>query len=528
MATVFKRGADKGKRRAPWYIGYRDYTGKWRYRRAFTDKAASERLAAKMEEQHRMVREGLLPLTALDEIQGQDLEEILKAYRQDLKNRDVSPQYLLEAVNRIRRIAKKIEAKRLVELTVERIEQVLADMRAAGKSRETHNHYVKGFRQFGNWLVRTRRRASNPFANLQTMNVEVDRRHRRRALSYEELAALVAAAREAGSIENISGPDRAMMYVLAAWTGYRKGEIGSLTLRSFDLEGEPATVTVEAGHSKRRRRDTQVLHPEVVEMLRQWLAERGGAEPDELLFPVSGKVPGGLERKTHKMMERDLAAARKAWLDEASDEAERERRERSDFLLYKNSRGEFADFHATRHTFITNLARAGVAPKTAQTLARHSDIRLTMDVYTHIDLAEKTAAVRQLPGPAQWIGSIRATQRGNLGHFESPAVAEGEAEGREEDSAEDADLTGLSNACHEESLTDSSIPGRIRTCNLRLRRPTLYPIELRGLSCCIGRLIMARQSRQRQEASGSLTQGRKKQTVFSGISTLQKVLTFPG
>ena len=27
----------------------------------------------------------------------------------------------------------------------------------------------------------------------------------------------------------------------------------------------------------------------------------------------------------------------------------------------------------------------------------------------------------------------------------------------------------------------SSIPGRIRTCNLRLRRPTLYPIELRGL-----------------------------------------------
>ena len=27
----------------------------------------------------------------------------------------------------------------------------------------------------------------------------------------------------------------------------------------------------------------------------------------------------------------------------------------------------------------------------------------------------------------------------------------------------------------------SSIPDKIRTCNLRLRRPTLYPVELRGL-----------------------------------------------
>src|SRR5262249_13073837 len=29
-------------------------------------------------------------------------------------------------------------------------------------------------------------------------------------------------------------------------------------------------------------------------------------------------------------------------------------------------------------------------------------------------------------------------------------------------------------------LTRPSIPDRSRTCNLRLRRPTLYPIELRG------------------------------------------------
>lgn len=97
-------------------------------------------------------------------------------------------------------------------------------------------------------------------------------------------------------------------------------------------------------------------------------------------------------------MRRDLAAARKAWLEEAKTEDERSRRKLSDFLRYKDTLGRYADFHANRHTFITNLGRDGVNSKTAQNLARHSDIRLTMNVYSHTDLAEKTEAVRRLPG----------------------------------------------------------------------------------------------------------------------------------
>ncbi|MCA9170990.1 MAG: tyrosine-type recombinase/integrase [Planctomycetales bacterium] len=58
---------------------------------------------------------------------------------------------------------------------------------------------------------------------------------------------------------------------------------------------------------------------------------------------------------------------------------------------------KFADFHAARHTFITNLSRSGVYPKTAQDLARHSDIRLTMNVYSHTDLSEQAKAVGRLP-----------------------------------------------------------------------------------------------------------------------------------
>jgi len=201
-----------------------------------------------------------------------------------------------------------------------------------------------------------------------------------------------------------------MMYVLATWTGFRKGEIGSLTLSSLRLDDDPPTATVEACYSKRRREDTQVLHPEVVRQLKDWLSTKKDLKPDEPLFPISSRVPGGKERKAYKMIELDLVAARDKWIEEAETEVEKKRRLKSDFLCYSNHDGLYADFHSLRHLFITNLERAGIRPKTAQTLARHSDIRLTLGVYTHVELHDRSAAIEALPGPP---GNEPETARAN-------------------------------------------------------------------------------------------------------------------
>lgn len=99
------------------------------------------------------------------------------------------------------------------------------------------------------------------------------------------------------------------------------------------------------------------------------------------------------------MIERDLKRARAQWITEVQPGEERKRRAKSDFLCYCNHDGLYADFHSLRHRFITGLARAGVSPKMAQTLARHSDIRLTLGVYTHVELPDQTAAIESLPGP---------------------------------------------------------------------------------------------------------------------------------
>ena len=64
-------------------------------------------------------------------------------------------------------------------------------------------------------------------------------------------------------------------------------------------------------------------------------------------------------------------------------------------------------------TFITNLPRAGVSPKTAQTLARHSDINLTMNTYTMLSVHDQASAVEMLPpiptGDQPETRQIRAT-----------------------------------------------------------------------------------------------------------------------
>ncbi len=147
----------------------------------------------------------------------------------------------------------------------------------------------------------------------------------------------------------------------------RAGELRSLTRASFDLDGDPPTVTVEAAYSKHRRQDVLPMRAELAESLRGLLATKAPAAP---VF----RMPA---RKTMaKAFQADLKAAG---------------------IVYRDENGLVADFHALRHTFITNLAAGGIHPKTAQSLARHSTITLTMGRYSHVLMGEQSAALEVLP-----------------------------------------------------------------------------------------------------------------------------------
>lgn len=56
--------------------------------------------------------------------------------------------------------------------------------------------------------------------------------------------------------------------------------------------------------------------------------------------------------------------------------------------------GEYADFHALRHTFIARMNRGGVPISTAMNLARHSDPSLTLKTYGHVSADDRKPGSR--------------------------------------------------------------------------------------------------------------------------------------
>jgi integrase/recombinase XerD len=208
--------------------------------------------------------------------------------------------------------------------------------------------------------------------------VRTDRRRDRRALATDELRALLAST--AGPTRNnIPGPERALLYRLAVGTGLRAKELRSLSPSSFDLSADAPAVTV--AYSKRWREDTLPLRPELVTPLKSHLATRQPAAP-------AFRLPK-CRKEAARMFRADVEAAG---------------------LAYRDGGGRVADFHALRHTFITNLARGGVHPKTAQALARHSTITLTMDRYSHTLVEELADALKALPDLSKPVaGEVRAT-----------------------------------------------------------------------------------------------------------------------
>ncbi|GHT42252.1 hypothetical protein FACS189443_5050 [Planctomycetales bacterium] len=153
------------------------------------------------------------------------------------------------------------------------VERFLVELRDEfGCSVETSNHYLRAIKAFCRWMHLNKRIIEHPLLSLKNLNVRVDRRHDRRALSKDEFQRLLDVAETGPPVEGLLGIDRAVLYLIAGYTGLRKGEIGSLTKESFNLNNEKyATVTVDACYSKHRRKDVLPLHPSLVEKLKNWL-----------------------------------------------------------------------------------------------------------------------------------------------------------------------------------------------------------------------------------------------------------------
>lgn len=361
MASVSSYTIRSGKTR--YFVRWVDGAGVRRTQRGFASRKAAQAFGDDAETRGRRVKHGLE--TAADqkrrEAAGRSIDAHLADYLQSTQAMS-SPRHVAQVRSSIEAMVTACGWTSIAEISADgaakefgrRLREGKSDARRRGVGPSTLNHHRTYLRSFTAWLARNGRLAADPLAALGRFDAKADVRRVRRILTDAEITALLAAADES----------RRMLYLLMLYTGLRVGEVRSLRASSFrwDHPGGPVVV-VEAGYSKRRRREEQPLPETVAFILRPWIKAR----------PARGPI-WTLPHDPAAMLRRDLTAAK---------------------IEYRDADGHVIDMHALRHTYISRVVAGGATVKEAQTLARHSAAALTLDRYAHVDAAAVRGALER-------------------------------------------------------------------------------------------------------------------------------------
>mgnify|MGYP001556798681 CR=1 FL=1 len=293
---------------------------------------------------------GLIPPEEHAVAQGRSLNELLEAFLADLR-------LLGRAEGTLRKyrymhvLFEHCRWKKIGDVTA----RSFCDWRAHSTlAPRTLNALLKDTGTFFRWLRRQRMVSENPLEFVPCMDTRRLEKFRR-ALTEGEVRRLIAAAPY----------DRAVIYLLAVYTGLRRAEIGQLTIGDFVFDSPAPFVRVRASTAKNPKESQLRLRPEVVEAIRSVLPDSASAT--ERMFSSVPRV---------RTFKKDLERAGIAFAD---GDARR------------------VDFHALRDTFGTHLAASGVAPFVLKELMRHSTVQQSEKYYIdarHLPLA---AAVASLP-----------------------------------------------------------------------------------------------------------------------------------
>ncbi|HEX3313583.1 MAG TPA: site-specific integrase, partial [Gemmataceae bacterium] len=411
--VIGRDGTDRVEIESPFYFArYRDGADVVRIvPTGCKDETAARAVLGELERRAEHVRSGIMTANEESAVQHltRPIEEHRVAYVERMRTEGLSSKYRSETGQHLTRIFADCKIAMLRDLDRERFEQWLASLIDAGASPRTRNCYRDDLVTFAKWCIETGRLVENPLAAIGKLNVEIDRRRTRRAMTEAELVKLLDVARRrpiedaqtirrgarvGKAIANLKpetiatldrlGRERALLYKALVLTGLRKNELASLTVAQLDLDGPVPFAILNAADEKNREGSEIVLRADLAADLRGWLAEkladlqtraRQAGDPIPLKLPADTRVftvPAALV----KILDRDLKAAG---------------------IPKRDERGRTLDVHALRTTFGTLMSKGGVAPRTAQAAMRHSDIRLTMQTYTDPKLLDVRGAVEALP-----------------------------------------------------------------------------------------------------------------------------------
>lgn len=192
-------------------------------------------------------------------------------------------------------------------------------------------------------------------------------------------------------IDYIKGHKLEVFFLVALGTGLRLGEL--LGLKWSDINFDTGIVTVSRSLSRSKNQITGKY--EIIEQVPKTKnSYRDVAIPDNILSKL----------KEHKKSQnKQILLLGESYINNNYVFANDIGRSIDDKMPGRNLKSilkkldiEPIKFHALRHTYATRLFEINVPPKTVQALLGHSDISMTMDIYTHVMNDTKLEAVEKL------------------------------------------------------------------------------------------------------------------------------------
>lgn len=353
---------------ARWQNGWRavnkNYSGRlrldcWATPRVFSlqtrDRRIAEAKLLKIATDYEKEALGLLPARNIREALAVPLPGLLAEYLADLKARERAPGTIRKYGGTLRllfvrlgwRTLRHVSSRSFVHWRVQ-----------SGLSARSVNDVLSNAQSFLRWLRHQNLLLENPLEFTQRIDTR-GRNPCRRALSPAEFSSLL----------RVSPRFRSTVYATALYTGLRRKELNGLSWSDFELDCPAPYVRVPATISKNRRETTLPLHQDLAVMLR--VLKPVGA--DVAAYPFYHRVP---RIETFRL---DLARAG---------------------IPVRDGTGRRVDFHSLRVTFGTTLLARGVHPVVVKELMRHSDLKLTTNLYTDPSQLPLARGVATLPAIA--------------------------------------------------------------------------------------------------------------------------------
>jgi len=350
-------------------------------------QVAEERLRKIVNEKDRE-KEGMIAPGSIRNAAQRKLVDHLDDYIADLEKAKRSNDYIYHVEKRVKRLIAECPWPHCTDITPDSFQNWRTQQH--GKSAKTLNDFLNAASSFCNWMMRQARTSANPLKYVSHVQVRGNETVRRRAFTDDEMRRLLAVA---GSHK--------IVYLTAVCTGLRRSELAALKWGDIDLDTDAPVIKVRASTTKNRRAALLPLQDGLADELRRYRPASWAADD----FAFAAGIP------SMKIYKKDLRTAD---------------------ILFMDAQGKRADFHALRHTYCTNLARAGVSPWLAMKLMRHSDINLTTRVYTDAGKLPSREAVGRLPDFFPMIGKKcdvsrqRSRESGFTGQAVSRMVTDGE------------------------------------------------------------------------------------------------------